>query len=370
MKKKIWLSLLLISSLSLWACWLKKEKPEEVIKTTQINVINNMISTVVAKKDVDANWKLKLNLSSPFWWGSWEITYNWQIKWTKWNIKLWVIWNATVQWQKMWLDTSANIIITLDKIYAKLDKLSLNTSDPTLSAYSQLAKNFVWKWFFIPNNVQKNELSNAYNNLKLKEEFKKYSIFKVDEKKWDLSYKVSLNKDNLAKMIIDINKQVVKNYSWDIDGIKKAIKDEELNWLLSIDKDKTHFVFSWNVSSPSINWKLNITYKKDKFILGMDAFELNLNRNWDKFDGYILLKQQGIKVSVDGELSSDRLSLNIWYNLTPINANLNIDYTAKEIKDLKLDIPTDAIDLQKGLWALMGQWLWWNNTKLNPKWGR
>jgi hypothetical protein len=69
MNKKILLSTLLISTVSLSACGIKKEQPknpEDIIKTTQTNVIKSFKDTVLAKQKVKYNSNINLDISSPF----------------------------------------------------------------------------------------------------------------------------------------------------------------------------------------------------------------------------------------------------------------------------------------------------------------
>ncbi len=357
MNKKLLISWILITTTILSSCWIKTStNPEENIKTLQTNVINNILTKVVTKKNVKFDWFLNVNANTPF--GNWKtsLTYNWITTSTTWNINLWLDGDAKIQWQEMSINTQAEIILTLKKVYGKLIKLDAKLPDPTMTSYVTLAKTLVWKWFFIDNKANTNNYTDFFKNLKLKEQFKKYSIFKVSKKISDLKYNVSLNNKDIAHIIYNINKQADPTYSWNIDEMAKQIWESwTFTWILNIEKDLTHFSLSGTITSAWSTTNITITYSDNKFILSTELFEINLNTNWDNFDGYLLIKQQWIKVSLKWVLSDKQLKLNIWYNLPPIVANIDIEYNAKEEKNINIKIPTDAIDLQKAMWSMM----WW-----------
>ena len=357
MNKKILISWILLTTTILSSCGLKNNtNPEQNIKDLQSNVINKILTKVIAKKHVKFNWFININANTPFGWWKASLTYTWLTSSTTWDINLWLSWTANIQWQVMSVDTKAEIILTLKKIYAKLIKLNANLPDPTMTSYITLAKTFVWKWFMIQNKANSNNYNNFFKKLKLKEEFKKYAIFKVNKKLSDLKYKVSLNNMGLAHIIYNIDKQADPTYSWNINKMAKQIWESwAFTWILDINKDLTHFSLSWTISSAWSITNIAITYSDKKFIFSTPLFELNLNTNWYNFDGYLLIKQQWIKVSLKWTLSDTQLKLNIWYNLPPITANINIEYNAKEEKNIDIKIPKNAIDLQQAMWSLM----WW-----------
>ena len=357
MNKKILISWILITTTILSSCWIKTNtNPEENIKTLQTNVINNILTKAITKKNVKFDWAINIDANTPF--GNWKgkLTYNWITTPTTWDINLWLNWNAKIQWQEISINTQAEIILTLKKIYCKLIKLDANLPDPTMTSYITLAKTFVWKWFSIDNKADTNNYTNFLQKIKIKEQFTKYSIFKVNKKLSDLKYNVSLNNKNIAHIIYNIDKQADPTYSWNIDEMAKNIWESwTFTWVLNIEKDLTHFSLSGSISSDSSITNIIITYSKNKFIISTKLFEINLNTNWDNFDGYLLIKQQWIKVSLKWILSDKQLKLNIWYNLSPIVANINIEYNTKKTKNINIKIPTDSIDLQKAMWSMM----WW-----------
>jgi len=357
MNKKLLILWTLITTTILSSCWIKTNtNPEENIKTTQINVINNILTKVVAKKNVKFNWALNLNANTPF--GKWKasLTYNWATTSTTWDINLWLNGNANIQWQNISVDTKAEIILTLKKVYWKLIKIDAKLPYPTMTSYISLAKTFAWKWFSIENKANTKSYSNFFKNLKLKEQFKKYAIFKVNKKISNLKYNVSLNNKGIAHIIYNIDKQADPKYSWNIEKMAKQIWESwTFTWVLELNKDLTHFNLSGTISSAWSVTNIKITYSDKKLILSTELFELNLNTNWDNFDGYLLIKQQWIKVSLKWTLSDKQFKLNIWYNLPPITANIDIEYNAQEEKNINIQIPKNSINLQQAIWSIV----WW-----------
>ncbi len=358
MNKKILISWILITTTILSSCWLKTSQanPEKNIKTTQTNVINNILTKVIAQKNVKFNWSLNINANTPLGWWKANLTYNGLTTSTTWDINLWLNWNAKIQWQNVSVNTQAEIILTLKKIYAKLKNIDAKLPDPTITSYVTIAKTFVWKWFSIENKANTSNYSNFFKKLNLKEQFTKYSIFKVNKKISNLKYNVSLNNKGLANIIYNIDKQADPKFSWNIDKMAKQIWESwTFTWVLNLNKDLTHFNLSGTVTSAWSITNIAITYSDKKFILSTELWEINLNTNWYDFDGYLLIKQQWIKVSLKWTLSDKQLKLNIWYNLPPITANINIEYNAQTQKNINVKIPKDAIDLQKAMWSMM----WW-----------
>ena len=357
MNKKLLIPWILATTVLLSSCWMKTStNPEANIKTTQTNVINNILTKVVAKKNVKFDWGVNVDVNSPF--GNWkaDLSYSWETTSTTWDVNLWLNWNAKIQWQKISVNTQAEIILTLNKIYAKLKKIDAKLPYPTMTSYVTIAKTFVWKWFSIANKANTNNYSNFFKNLKLKEQFEKYSLFKVDKKISNLKYNVSLNNKNLANIIYNIDKQADPKFSWNINKMAKQIWESwTFTWVLNLNKDLTHFSLSGTITSAWSVTNVAITYSDKKFIFSTELFEINLNTNWNNFDGYLLIKQQWIKVSLKWTLSDKQLKLNIWYNLPPIKANINIEYNAEVQKNIDIKIPANSINLQKAMWSL----IWW-----------
>jgi len=350
MGKRVIITSLFMTTIILSSCG-KSSSPEENIKTTQINVINKMLTKVITKKNIQFTWNVNVNANTPVWWWKLILWYNWVSTTTTWDINLSLNWNVNIQWKNMSLNTKAEVILTLKKIYAKLSKIDANIPDPTMTSYITLAKSFVWKWFMIDNKINSDNYNNTFKNIKLLKQFKEYSLFKIDKKIDNLKYKVSLNNNGLAHIIYNIDKQADPKYSWNITKIAEKIeKSWNFNGILSLDKNKTYFSLSGNVASKWSITHLFIKYSNKKFIISTELFELNLNTNWNNFDWYLLIKQQWIKIDIKWVLSDKELELNIWYNLNPIIANIDLIYKAQHIQNINIKIPNNAINLQKAIW--------------------
>jgi hypothetical protein len=111
----------------------------------------------------------------------------------------------------------------LKKIYFNLHKLEINIPDPTVQAYASMAKMLENKWFYTQNT--QGQVNEAVKNVDFKEIFKKYALFKVEKVIEDRNYQVELNKENLAKIIVEVNKQVDSSFTGKYEDIEKQLKD-------------------------------------------------------------------------------------------------------------------------------------------------
>ena len=361
--KKIALWTMFISSVFLASCSLiskKNKNPEEIIKDTQISFIENMQDNVFSKKQVDFDGSLKVNVKSPLGWWNAILTYNGQ--WSKeqskvdWNLS----WSFNMQWKSWSVNVSAGAIVTLDKIYLKLSSLKAQLPDPSLQAYISMAQLIINKWFYIKNTWAKSkQLTLNLKNVNLKEQFKKYSIFKVNKVIEDKKYSVSLNKDNLANIVYNISKEIDPTFSWTKQDILSNMKEEDLTWVLNIKWDG-YFTFSWN----STNWlevlPIKIEYLKDSFYIGTKTLIIDINKHGDKFNGTVGIAQAWVTLNIDWKLTKNNFEINISYNKDPVNANVSFIYNAKQIDKIDIKIPEDAVDLQWMIQNAFGGGLWWS----------
>jgi len=186
---------------------------------------------------------------------------------------------------------------------------------------------------------------------------KKYDLLKVNKELWKYRYDVSLNKESIKKMIIDINKQINPDFSWNIEDINL---DWDINWVLSIDDSKTYFEFSWNVLTNEQKVPVIVKYLLDKFYIDLPILTIDLDKEWNKFKWYLLIKSTNIKTNISWILTSDKFVLNILYNENPVNVKLDFDYEAKSIWKTNVKIPKDAISYDK----MMNLLFWWINNNM------
>jgi len=336
----IWFSLILAGCGS-------KENPEEVIKQTQANLIDHMQDIVFAKKKGEFESKLKVNFSSPIANGKlWLIATGLMNNYT-WLIN--VLWSGDFFYQG--LSGSANVwlsfITTLDKIYFKLNHISANLPDPKLNAYLAMIKMAENKWFFTKNTYQTANLKTP----DFRKELKKYPLFKAEKVIEKYKYQVELDKDNLAKIILDVNKQLNSWANLSLEDVKKQLTWFNVEWLLSIEQDKLHFSFSWYLENITQKVPVKLVYLNNKFRLDLPTLDLNLDKSDDNFNGYLLLKTVGVKLDVSGKLNSEEFDVNLKYNQQPIDALVDFYYKVKEKNNIKIVLPKNAIPFEEVLWG-------------------
>ena len=345
MKKKI-LIWIIWFSLILAGCGMK-ENPEEVIKQTQSNLINQMKNIVFAKKKWEFESKLNVKLSSPIANGKlWLFATGLMDNYTG---LVNILWSGDFSYQG--LSGSANLwlsfVTTLNKIYFKLNYISANLPDPNLNAYLAMIKMIENKWFFIQNKYQTVNLK----TINFQNEFKKYPLFKVEKVIKKYQYKVELNKENLAKIILDINRQLDSWINLSLDGVKKQLTWFDVEWLLSIESDKLHFSFSWYLENITQKVPVKLVYLDNKFRLDLPTLDLNLGKSDDSFNWYLLLKTVGVKLDVSGKLNSEEFDVNLKYNQQPINILVDFYYKIKGKKDINISLPKNAISFEQILWG-------------------
>ena len=361
MKKKIILSMLFLSILWLSACWFqqKKETPEDVVRQTQSNIIDQLKKIVLAKKKVDYRANLKVNVDTPMWWWNVKINLTGEVDNYTWSIYVNLQWDWKIQ-NKWWdIKLQWGLITTTNNIYIRLSELDVNIPDPNIVASVTMAKMFLNKWFYIPlpDKYTNSFNNNALNNIDIQKIIKKYDLLKVNKELWKYRYDVSLNKESIKKMIIDINKQINPDFSWNIEDINL---DWDINWVLSIDDSKTYFEFSWNVLTNEQKVPVIVKYLLDKFYIDLPILTIDLDKEWNKFKWYLLIKSTNIKTNISWILTSDKFVLNILYNENPVNVKLDFDYEAKSIWKTNVKIPKDAISYDK----MMNLLFWWINNNM------
>jgi len=361
--KKIVLWTMMISSIFLASCSLTSKKttnPEEIIKNTQTSFIDNMKNNVFSKTQADFNGSLKVNANSPLGWWNAILTYNGQ--WSKeqgkvnWNLS----WSFNMQWKSWSVNVSVGAILTLDKIYVKLSSLKAQLPDPSLQAYISMAQLIMNKWFYIENTWSKSkQLALNLKNVDLKEQFKKYSILKVNKVIKTKEYNVSLNKDNLASIVYNVSKELDPIFSWTKQDILANMKEGNLTWVLDI-KWGSYFIFSWNITNNLQNIPFEFRYTKDKLYLKTQGLIFDINKDGDKFNGTVGVTQAWVNLNINWKLTQDNFELNLSYNKDPVSVNIGLVYNAKKIDKIDINIPKNATNLQWMLQNAFGGGLWWS----------
>ena len=332
-------------TLVLASCGLNKNNPEEIIKQTQINIINKIQQNVFAQKNVEFNSTLSAKASTPLGSGNWNFVFTGKTSEYTGLVNLaWKI-NFDVQWQSGSAQISATIITTLKKIYFSLHNLEINIPDPTVQAYASMAKMLENKWFYTQNT--QGQVNEAVKNVDFKEIFKKYALFKVKKVIKDRNYQVELNKENLAKIIIEANKQIDPNFTGKYEDIEKQLKDFNVEWNLKIQPDNLHFEFSGNIENYEDKTPIQLTYLENKFKLVLPTVEFNFDVNQENFNGYIFISQANVQIPAKWKIAPTEFNISLNYNQQPIEASLNFDYKIKKLEKVIIPIPENAIDFQK-----------------------
>ena len=176
-------------------------------------------------------------------------------------------------------------------------------------------------------------------------------MFKVEKVIKKYQYKVELNKENLAKIILDINRQLDSWINLSLDGVKKQLTWFDVEWLLSIESDKLHFSFSWYLENITQKVPVKLVYLNNKFRLDLPTLDLNLDKSDDSFNGYLLLKTVGVKLDVSGKLNSEEFDVNLKYNQQPVDALVNFYYKVNKKDNIKIVLPKNAISFEEVLWG-------------------
>ena len=373
--KKIVLWTLVILTPFLASCGLSKEKPQEVLKQTQVNFANSFNNTLFNTKQWTYNMSIKANVTSPMWNWNADIKLKWE-----WNEKKENKWNANISvnydfnWQKGDIKADLDYIIAKSKYFYKLNSFISNSQDPRLAALAAYSKNIEWKWLYTPR--PDNGYNDDYKKINFVDKLKKYSLFKVNKVLWARKYEVSLDKDNIAQMVYEIN-QDFKQWTWlTVDKVKSDMTWFDISWVIEIKEDKKHFVFSWNVLN---DWKKDkIVFKNlsDKFYFEVNTdnqgkIVLDVNKDGDKFKWTFTITQNGQSyvLNISWQLTKKQFDLNISTSINWINANIQTSTSVEEKKDVKIKIPQDAVSLQQlqqqaieqqSNWTWTTIWTWTN----------
>ncbi len=351
--KKIIASLVIAVTL-LSGCWLKKDSPEEIIKQTQNNIIQKMQKNVLAKKQVQYESNISLDAKSPFWAVNWNVLFTWISTNLTWLVNIDGNINFDIQSAKKqsWsakIDTT--LIVTLKKVYFKLSNFELSWLDPSIMMYSNMVKMILNKWFYYENNQQ--VINSTIKNADFWKILKKYPLFKVKKEIKNRDYLVKLNKKNLEKVIIEINEQVNKNFTWNYDDLKRSLSWFDLEWELNIKSDNLHFTFSWDLRSDTENVSFQLVYLKNKIRLLSPVIEVNFDINNDKYDWYLLINKENIKIPVKWTIWENIFSADVTYKQNWVDITVNLDYKIKKTNQINIKIPdnaTDVKDLMKSFW--------------------
>ncbi len=344
----IWVSIIL------WGCG-SKQNPEEIIKKTQVNIINQVQNTVFAKKKWEFDANLKVDVSTPIAKWNANLIFTWLTDNYTWLINLLWSWNASYQWLSGSVNFYLTFITTLNKVYFKLNSLKANLPDPTLNAYLAMVKLIENKWFFLPNKYQSANLK--YVNFK--DEFKKYSLFKVEKVLKDNTFKVEFNKESYAKIIYDVNKQLYSGLDISVNDIKNQLTWFDIEGILSIKSDYLYFEFSWYVENYNQKIPVKLVYLKNKFRLDLPTIDLNLNKNGDSFKWYLLVKTTNVKLDVNWKLNDKEFELSLSYDQNPILAKVYFVYKLYPKVNIKIQLPKNSIPFESVL-----NNFWWMSPSL------
>ena len=366
MKKKIIASVLLLSSLSLGACNVKNvtktETPEEVIKELQVNLVDSFKSTVFAKQNAEWNSSLNINAKAPVGKASIDITMDSKQVDSTWeaNIDLNGSFDFNIgqalSWDFAW---KIKLISTFEKLYVNLEDFNIKSSNPQLAMYNTVVSMMKGKWFYIPADPQSKQLSKVFKSISLKDELKKYNIFKVNKKLADYKYDVSIDKKNLANIVYDISKKIDPSYTWTVNDIEKQLQ-WDIKGILSVEENKKYFTLSGDLifaDNSKVPFVLEHTEKKFLVNINNSSFVLDLDKDGDNFKGYALFKNQQaeeFKFTIDGLLNSDTFKSNLNFNENGITVDVTVKTTLKDIDKVNITIPKDAVplsELQKQLWG-------------------
>lgn len=327
--------------------------PEEILKHTQSNVIENIQGNVFSNKKVDFDGYLKVDVESPFGWWNWTITYKWKWSEEKAKMDLYLTWEFNIQWQSWNIDLSSSFLVTLDKVYMKFSKISATLPDPSLQTYLAMSQMIINKWFYIENKANSKQLSKNLIDLDLQEQFKEYSIFKIDNVIEDKKYEVSLHKDNIASIVYNVSKKIEPDFNWTKQEILSNMKNIDLIWVIAIEGD-SYFTFSWSMTNGLETLPFELRYLKNKLYLSMQDIVIDIDKNGDNFSGKVSLNQVWVNVNIDWKLTKETFQLNVSYNQAPIKANANLVYNAKKIDNIDIQIPENATNLQDIMQQAMG----------------
>ncbi len=371
MKKNI-IWTIMVSTIVLSSCSIMEDNsnksPEEILKKTQSNFIENIQSNVFSNNKVDFDGSLDVDVESPFGGWNWTISYNGKWSQQEAEVDLNVNWEFDIQGQSWNVDLSSTFLVTLDRIYMNISKLDAQLPDPSLQAYLAMSQMIINKWFYVDNQATSQQLSNSLKNIDLKKQFKENNIFKIDSVIEDKKYNVSLHKDNVSSIIYDISKDVDPNFTWTKQEIFDNMSSMDITWVLTIEGD-SYFSLSWSISDWIQNVPFEFRYLSDKTYIKTQGIVFDINKSWSNFDGIVSMNQAWISVNVSWKLDKETFELNLSYNQAPIKANANLIYNAEKIDNIELQIPENATNLQE----LIQQAMWWaipqQNNVMPTTWG-
>jgi len=378
--KKIWLVILSLWALSLSACGIKnvtnivkKETPQEVIKQWQTNLVDAFKNTALSQQNLEWNTKINANVVTPL--GKADLTldmntksvwYTWEanIKFaTNFDVNMWQAMNWNITWE-------LSLITTFDNLYLNLKDINLKSSNPQLMVYNKFAWMMKNKWFSIPKQEGNKQLEKVLSNLNLKDEVNKLCFFKVNKELWEYKYNVSLDKKNIAQFIYNVSKKIDKNYSGSINQIEQTLGSWDVNGVLNIESNKKYFTFSWDfVREDGVKIPLEIKYTEKKLLFKVmkDKFILDLNKEWDNFDGFASFsdnQKNEFKLKLSWTLSKNKIIFNVLFDQNNVKVDLKINWNYTSIDKLDVKIPEDAVplsELQSALWGWIST-QWWGNV--------
>jgi len=396
MKRKLLVWLLFVSTVALASCGVKnaaenavskviqKEKPVDVIKDLQVNLVDSIKSTALGKTDVAGKSNIWLSVLTPWGKGNIWLAMNFESVWYTGNMNLVFTWDFDLRlpqvltWTFSW---KLDVISTLPKSYLKLEDFVIKSSDPQLMMYNSMVTMFKWKWFYVENSPESQKLTKVLSNLSLKDELSKYSVLKVKKELSKYNYEVSLDKKNIATIVYDISKKVNPDFTGTVADIEKELGSGDIVWVIKIEDNKKYFVFSGNILEPktnnnglfndrvmdnnlssdsqttgSVEDKFNkiplvVKFTKDKLYFALDGkrFVIDLDKSGDNFKGYISYQDNQLnefKVDLNGKLNAEDFDLFATFEQNWVKVDFKMTWKYKAIKTIDVKIPEDAVSLQ------------------------
>ena len=359
---------------------IKVEQPIDALKANQISFIEKLDSLVVYKKSGITNWELKFDISAKEALIKGKLKYDFKFdqktESSDWTFD--IVFDADIkEWQKMKVDwnISAQLSAFKEKIYFKLAKINLNSSESSqeIAMANGMAQAYLGKWFFaeIPEN---NSIDFSKGDFLTKKKkvlaiLKKYPIFKsIKENKSSDYYDndIELNKENAVKIVKEIAKEFAKEGKEEISADELKILKNNIDEFnkgfkgnIKIDKKDLKF-FILNIENDEINFKLENT--KNKFVINsIEKSWWEVSYNWKKtdnsIDGKILVKE-GSKTKFSWNLllkkEAEKYIIDLKWKADEEDATFNFFFTNSTIeKSVTIKEPENAKNIKEAMWALM-----------------
>lgn len=362
------------------SCGLKEKTVDQALLENQQSIINNFKWLWLDIKLWEFKSDIKVDFKNELWEWSWKLNLDFDYDKDKilssWDIK--AIWSFS-GWDDSWsIDLALSMITTKAKIYAKLNNLWINIwweDSEESKAIMQMAQAYIWKWFHM--ELPK-ELVNQYSNNDT-QVFKKFTAVMTALNKYPLlsvvkEYKnptfydldVELNKDNLVKIIKEVNWKIGNWTEINEEELKKSIDNSNFSANIKINRENTdYFVFKMNKKS-DLSSKIKLENSKTNIIFNATEWnnkvDIDLLKSGSKYEWTISStswENTELDWTLSIELWDKSISLGWFFNLSD-NANLTIESktSIKELKSVNITEPKESTDFQQAMmWIMMWGWM-------------